>query len=51
MRIRTHRELEVHKMAFDAAMEIFELSKGGDVQSDGSNQEVFEVGMCQSAGG
>lgn len=26
-RIRTHRELEVDKMAFDVAMEIFELTK------------------------
>jgi len=27
MKIRTHKELEVFKMAFDAAMEIFKLSK------------------------
>ncbi len=27
MKIRTHFELEVYKMAFDCAMEIFELSK------------------------
>jgi four helix bundle protein len=27
MKIRTHKELEVYKMAFDAAMKIFELSK------------------------
>ena len=26
-RIKTHRELEVYQMAFDAAMRIFELSK------------------------
>ena len=26
-RIRTHRELEVYQMAFEAAMEVFELSK------------------------
>ena len=26
-RIRTHEDLEVYKLAFDAAMEIFELSK------------------------
>jgi four helix bundle protein len=26
-RIRTHRDLEVYRKAFDAAMEIFELSK------------------------
>jgi four helix bundle protein len=26
--IRTHRELEVYRLAFDAAMSIFELSKG-----------------------
>jgi four helix bundle protein len=26
-RIRTHRELEVYQKAFDAAMQIFELSK------------------------
>jgi four helix bundle protein len=26
--IRSHRELEVYRMAFDAAMRIFELSKG-----------------------
>ncbi len=25
--IKDHRELEIYKMAFDAAMEIFELSK------------------------
>lgn len=27
VRIRTHRELDVYQMAFQAAMEIFELSK------------------------
>ncbi|HEX9372674.1 MAG TPA: four helix bundle protein [Roseiflexaceae bacterium] len=27
-KIRTHRELEAYRKAFDAAMEIFELSKG-----------------------
>jgi hypothetical protein len=27
-RIRTHRELEVYQMAFEAAMEIFEVTKG-----------------------
>ena len=27
MRIRTHRELEVYREAFDAAMKIFEMSK------------------------
>jgi four helix bundle protein len=27
MKIRTHKELDVYKMAFDAAMKIFELSK------------------------
>lgn len=27
-RIRTHRELDVYQMAFEAAMQIFELSKG-----------------------
>ena len=27
MKIRTHRELEVYRRAFAAAMEIFELSK------------------------
>ena len=27
-RIRTHRELDVYQMAFEAAMEIFEVSKG-----------------------
>jgi four helix bundle protein len=27
-RIRTHRELEVYQLAFDAAMEIFGLTKG-----------------------
>ena len=27
-RIRTHRELEVYRVAFQAAMEVFELSKG-----------------------
>ena len=27
MKIRTHTELDVYKMAFDAAMEIFEASK------------------------
>jgi four helix bundle protein len=27
MKIRTHRELDVYKLAFDAAMKIFELSK------------------------
>jgi four helix bundle protein len=26
-RIKTHRELEVYQMAFEAAMKIFELSK------------------------
>ena len=28
MKIRTHKDLEVYKLAFDAAMKIFELSKG-----------------------
>ena len=27
-RIRTHRELDVYQMAFEASMEIFEVSKG-----------------------
>ena len=27
MKIRTHRELEVYKLAFDAAMRIFQLTK------------------------
>jgi len=27
-RIKTHRELEVYQMAFEAAMEIFEVTKG-----------------------
>jgi four helix bundle protein len=27
MKIRTHKELEVYKLSFDAAMKIFELSK------------------------
>ena len=27
MKIRTHKDLEVYKLAFEAAMEIFELSK------------------------
>lgn len=27
MKIRTHRDLEVYKLAFSAAMEIFEISK------------------------
>jgi hypothetical protein len=27
-RIRTHRELEVYQMAFEAAMEILEVTKG-----------------------
>ena len=27
MKIRSHRELDVYKMAFEAAMKIFELSK------------------------
>ena len=27
MKIRTHRELEVYKLAFEAAMKIFEISK------------------------
>jgi four helix bundle protein len=27
MKIRTHKELDVYKMAFDDAMKIFELSK------------------------
>jgi four helix bundle protein len=27
MKIRTHRELDVYKLAFDGAMKIFELSK------------------------
>jgi four helix bundle protein len=27
MKIRDHRELEVYKMAFKCAMEIFEISK------------------------
>jgi four helix bundle protein len=27
MKIRTHKELDVYKMAFDAAMKIFELTK------------------------
>ena len=31
-RIRTHEELEVYKLAFDAAMEIFELSKDFPVE-------------------
>jgi len=26
-RIRTHQELEVYRMAFDAAMQIFEVTK------------------------
>jgi len=28
MKIRTHNDLEVYQMAFEAAMNIFELSKG-----------------------
>jgi len=28
MKIRSHNDLEVYQMAFEAAMEIFELSKG-----------------------
>jgi four helix bundle protein len=28
MKIRSHKELEVYKLAFDAAMKIFEISKG-----------------------
>jgi hypothetical protein len=27
MKIRSHRELDVYKMAYEAAMKIFELSK------------------------
>ena len=27
MKIKTHKDLEVYQMAFEAAMEIFELSK------------------------
>ena len=27
MKIRTHKDLEVYKLAFEAAMEIFEISK------------------------
>jgi four helix bundle protein len=28
MKIRSHKELEAYKLAFDAAMKIFEISKG-----------------------
>ena len=28
MKIRTHRELDVYKLAFDSAMRIYEISKG-----------------------
>ena len=28
MKIRSHKELEVYKLAFDAAMKIFKISKG-----------------------
>ncbi len=28
MKIRTHKDLEVYQLAFDAAMRIFEISKG-----------------------
>jgi len=28
MKIRSHRELDVHKLAFEAAMKIFEITKG-----------------------
>lgn len=27
MKIRSHKDLDAHKMAFDAAMEIFEITK------------------------
>jgi len=35
--IRTHRDLEVYRLAFDAAMEIFELSK------DFPKEEVYSL--------
>ncbi len=28
MKIRSHRELDVYKLAFEAAMKIFEITKG-----------------------
>jgi hypothetical protein len=40
-RIRSHVELEVHKKAFDAAMEIFEASKKFPAEGEAAETQVW----------
>jgi len=53
--VRQHQDLEVYQLAFDAAMQIFELSKQFPVEEryslTDSDATVIEVGLCKFGGG
>jgi hypothetical protein len=53
-RIRTHRDLEVYRKAFDAAMRIFALSKRFPAEERyslyGSDSSLVEKRLCKPCG-
>ena len=51
MKIRTHKDLDVYNLAFEAAMEIFEITKKFPAEEKYSLtdqiKKIFQIGMCQ----
>ena len=47
--IRSHRDLEVYQMAFQASMQIFRLTRGFPVEERYSlvDQALIPIGECQ----
>ncbi len=51
MRIRTHNDLDVYKIAFKSAMEIFEITKKiscrREIFFNRSNKKILQISECQ----
>jgi hypothetical protein len=43
MKIRSHRDLDVYNMAFEAAMEIFHLTRNFPKEEKYSDQKIIQI--------